>query len=78
MGDAVTYGRAGDAADQARDPTCRVGSVGGEAGEVYLSFRPVGRNRAALRRMMGAEIRNRLNPCSTIVAPGASATLVLF
>ena len=39
---------------------------------------PVGRNRAALRRRMSAGIRNRLNPRSTIVPPGASATLVVF
>ena len=33
----------------------------------------VGRNREALRRMMGAAMRDRLNTCPTIVAPGASA-----
>ena len=33
----------------------------------------VGRNRAALRRMTGAETRDKLNPCPIIAAPGISA-----
>ena len=41
--------------------------------EGMRALEPVGRNREALRRMIGAEIRVRLNPCPTIVAPGISA-----
>ena len=41
--------------------------------KLWPAVEPVGRNRAALRRMINAKISDKLNPCPTIVAPGISA-----